>query len=146
MTLLKTLHAAALAGTLGMLLVSGAARAAEPSGAGIPGESPCYAVFHEHRDGQGASIERQGPESFPRIRDMRYSDGRSLNSRVMSVTTGPAAKLELYAAPRYLFLMFEVGPESRVNLPNPTMDSYVLSCVEPPPPPQEPYLPPPDFK
>jgi hypothetical protein len=118
--------------------------AADYGGASIPGESPCYAVFHELPDGRGIAIERQGPESVPRIRDMHYSDGRSLNSRVMSVTTGPAATLELYAANRYHFLMFEAGPDSRVNLPNPTMDSYVLRCAEPTPP--QVYAPPPGYR
>lgn len=98
-------------------------------------ESPCYAVFHEHRDGQGQSIERLGPEAVERIRHMRYSDGRSLNSRVLSVTTGPAAVLRLYNASRFRLPMFEVGPDSRVNLARPEMDSYELTCTGPAAPP-----------
>lgn len=112
--------------------------------AGFMGESPCYAVFHEFRDGQGISIERQGPEAVPRIRDMHYSDGGTLNRRVMSVTTGPSAKLMLYDASRFQVPMFEVGPGSRVNLARPVMDSYELRCKAPPAP--RAYAPPPQYK
>lgn len=138
---------------LGVLLVTPVGHAADVygrpgygpgAGAGIPGESPCFAVFHEHRNGQGISLERQGPEVIPRIRDMHYSDGGTLNRRVMSVTTGPGAKLMLYDASRFRVPMFEVGPDSRVNLARPVMDSYELRCKAPPAP--QPYLPPPGYK
>lgn len=115
-----------------------------PPGAAAFVDSPCYAVFHEHRDGQGLSLERHGPEDVPRIRDLHYSNGRTLNSRVLSVTTGPGATLMLYNASRYRLPMFEVGPESRVNLARPEMDSYELSCTQPPVPPS--YAPPPGYK
>ncbi len=107
-------------------------------------ETPCYAVFHELPDGQGLSLERQGPENVERIRDLRYSDGRSLNSRVLSVTTGPTATLRLYNASRFRIFMFKVGPDSRVTLAHPVMDSYELSCAKPPAPPA--YAPPPGYK
>lgn len=94
-----------------------------------PAGSPCYAVFHEGRNGQGASLERIGPEDVPRIRDLRYSDGRDLNRRVLSVTTGPSAKLVLYDASRYRIPMLEALPNSRVNLAHPVMDSYQLRCI-----------------
>jgi len=109
-----------------------------------PAGSPCYAVFHEGRNGRGASLERLGPEDVPRIRDLHYSDGGTLNRRVMSVTTGPGAKLMLYDASRFRVPMFEVGPDSRVNLARPVMDSYELRCKAPPPP--RPYAPPPQYK
>ena len=120
------------------LAVSGVALFAAGSGAqevGItlaqvePAGSPCYAVFHEGRDGRGASLERIGPEDVPRIRDLRYSDGRDLNRRVLSVTTGPSAKLVLYDASKYRVPMLEALPNSRVNLAHPVMDSYQLRCV-----------------
>lgn len=115
-----------------------------PPGAGAGVDSPCYAVFHEYRDGQGLSLERHGPEDVPRIRDLRYSDGGTLNTRVLSVTTGPGAVLMLYNASRYRLPMFEVGPESRVNLARPEMDSYELRCLLPAAPP--PQALPPGFK
>ncbi len=120
------------------LAVSGVALFSAGSGAqevGItlaqvePAGSPCYAVFHEGRDGRGASLERIGPEDVPRIRDLRYSDGRDLNRRVLSVTTGPSAKLVLYDASKYRVPMLEALPNSRVNLAHPVMDSYQLRCV-----------------
>jgi len=94
-----------------------------------PGGSPCFAVFHEGPNGRGASLERIGPEDVPRIRDLRYSDGGSLNTRVLSVTTGPGATLKLYDASRYRAPMIEVLPSSRVNLARPVMDSYQLRCA-----------------
>ncbi len=96
-----------------------------------PAGSSCYAVFHEGRNGSGVSLERIGPEDVPRIRDLRYSDGRDLNRRVLSVTTGPSAKLVLYDAPRYRVPMLEALPNSRVNLAHPVMDSYQLRCIGP---------------
>jgi hypothetical protein len=133
---------------LGVLLATPAGQAADVygpgAGAGIPGESPCFAVFHEHRNGQGISLERQGPEAIPRIRDMHYSDGGTLNRRVMSVTTGPGAKLMLYDASRFRVPMFEVGPDSQVNLARPVMDSYELRCKAQHAP--QPYLPPRGYK
>jgi len=111
-----------------------------PPRAGAFIDSPCYAVFHELRDGQGISLERQGPEAIERIRNLRYSDGGTLNTRVLSVTTGPGATLKLYNASRFRIPMFEVGPESRVNLARPEMDSYELRCTLPPVPPS--YAPP----
>lgn len=125
-------------------VLSAADHGALPPGAAAFVDSPCYAVFHEHRDGQGLSLERHGPESVPRIRDLHYSDGGTLNSRVLSVTTGPGATLMLYNASRYRIPMFEVGPESRVNLARPEMDSYELRCTLPPVPPS--YAPPPGYK
>ena len=106
-----------------------------------PAGSPCYAVFHEGRNGRGASLERLGPEDVPRIRDLHYSDGGTLNRRVLSVTTGPAANLVLYDASRYRIPMVEVLPNSRVNLAHPVMDSYQLRCKRPAAPVQ-PYKPP----
>lgn len=139
----KSSIAAALASAL---LVPSALFAADygrppPPGAGAFIDSPCYAVFHELRNGQGISIERHGPEAVARIRDLRYSDGGTLNTRVLSVTTGPGATLKLYNASRFRIPMFEVGPESRVNLARPEMDSYELNCIAPPVPPS--YAPPP---
>ena len=62
----------------------------------------------------------------------------------MSVTTGSAAKLTLYDASRYRAPMFEVGPDSRVNLARPVMDSYELRCILPPAP--DGYAQPPGYK
>lgn len=107
-------------------------------------ETPCYAVFHELPDGQGLSLERLGPEAVERIRDLRYSDGGTLNTRVLSVTTGPTATLRLYNASRFRIFMFQVGPDSRVTLAHPVMDSYELTCANPPAPPG--YAPSPGHK
>ena len=134
---------AALSALMAAWLMPAAGYAADVAGpgAGMMGESPCYAVFHELPNGRGISIERNGPEAVARIRDLLYSDGGTLNRRVMSVTTGPGAVLKLYDASRFRVPMFEVGPESRVNLAHPVMDSYELHCILPPAPPS--YVPPP---
>ena len=121
-----------LAGLLIPSIVRSADYAGPVPGAGNLVESPCYAVFHQHRNGQGLSLERVGPEDMPNIRHLRYADGFSLNGRVHSVTTGPGAVLTLYDAKRFRVEMFEVNPDSRVNLSRPVMDSYQLSCVLPP--------------
>ena len=140
----KTRTLPGLFAVLGVVMVPGAAGAQE---VGVtlaqvePAGSPCYAVFHEGRDGRGASLERLGPEDVPRIRDLQYSDGGTLNRRVLSVTTGPSAKLVLYDASRYRIPMVEVLPNSRVNLALPVMDSYQLRC-ETPPALVQPYTPP----
>lgn len=108
--------------------------------------NPCYAVFHQFKDGQGLSLERIGPEDVDRIRPLRYADGRSLNGRVRSVTTGPAAVLTLYDAKRFRVEMMEIGPGSRANLILPVMDSYRLRCIQPVYAPPRVYAPPPSFK
>jgi hypothetical protein len=98
----------------------------------------CYAVFFMYRDGKGPSLVREGPEDVPVIRALSYADGRSLNRRVLSVTTSPGAVVELFNGRRYRRPMLEVGPESTVNLARPVADSYRLHCVAPPPPPAPP--------
>ena len=61
----------------------------------LPGP-PCFVEFHRFRDGYGQSLVRNGPEDVPVIRDLRYPNGRSLNGRVMSISTGPGTIIELY--------------------------------------------------
>ena len=130
--------------------VASAARAADAPAPYLPPAppayiepAPCYAVFFMHRDGEGPSLVRRGPEDIPVIRFLRYSGGPSLNGRVMSVTTGPGAVVKLFNGRHYRAPMLEVGPESTVNLPRPVADSYRLDCLPPPPPPA---LEPPSFK
>lgn len=91
--------------------------------------SPCFAVFHELHDGKGYSLVRHGPEQVIVVRHLRYANGFSLNGRVLSVTTGPGARVELYNRRHFRKLMFEIGPESAVNLSRPVMDSYRLHCI-----------------
>jgi len=104
------------------------APAAGPMSAG----NACFAVFHRHRDGRGMSLERLGPEKTPNVRHLRFENGRSLNGRVWSVTTGPAATLILYDRRHFRREMMQIGPDSRANLQLPVMDSYVLDCAAPP--------------
>lgn len=78
------------------------------------------------------SLERIGPERTPVIRHLRFENGRSLNGRVWSVTTGPAATLILYNRRHFRREMMLIGPDSRANLQLPVMDSYVLDCAQPP--------------
>ena len=78
------------------------------------------------------SLERIGPENIRKIRPLRYENGRSLNGRVWSVTTGPAAILVLYNRRDFRRKMMRLGPDSRANLHLPVMDSYELLCVQPP--------------
>lgn len=131
-----------------MVLAAVSARAADYGGQGlvaVPGEAgnPCYAVFHRHRHGEGRSLERVGPEDVPVIRHLRYHNGASLNSRVLSVTAGPGAEVALYKGKHYRRYMFTVAPGSLANLPGGVVDSYQIRCVAPPPPA---YGPPPGYK
>lgn len=94
----------------------------------------CFAVFHKKRGAGGLSLMRRGPEDVAVIRRMHYPNGRTLNRGVRSVTTGPGAWIELYAGRRYRRQVFEVGPDSMVNLKRPRIDSYRLHCVRGPAP------------
>lgn len=96
--------------------------------------APCFAVFHMGRGAAGPSLLRRGPESVPVIRRMHYPNGRTLNRGVRSVTTSPGAWIELYGGRRYRRQVFEVGPDSMVNLKRPRIDSYRLHCVRGPAP------------
>lgn len=120
---------------LGALLVPSSGQSADLS---APGAGPmsagnaCFAVFHRHRDGRGRSLERLGPEKIPVIRHLRFENRRSLNGRVWSVTTGPAATLIIYNRRDFRKQMMRLGPDSRANLHLPVMDSYELLCAGPP--------------
>lgn len=102
----------------------------------------CYAVFHRHRHGDGRSLQRIGPEDVPVIRHLRYHNGASLNSRVLSVTAGPGAQVALYKGKHFRRYMFTVAPGTLANLPLPVMDSYQIRCIQPP----QVYVPPPGYK
>jgi hypothetical protein len=94
----------------------------------------CFAVFHKKRGAAGLSLMRRGPEEVAVIRRMHYPNGRTLNHGVRSVTTGPGAWIELYGGRRFRRQVFEVGPDSMVNLKRPKIDSYRLHCVREPAP------------
>lgn len=100
---------------------------------------PCFAVFHRKPGGRGWSLTRNGPEEVPVIHPLRYENGRSLDGRVMSVTTGPGATVVLYDRKNFRKPMFEVAPGSTVDVRPPVADSYRIVCAAPyvplPPPP-----------
>ena len=120
---------------LGALLVPSIVQSADlnaPVAGPMSAGNACFAVFHRQRDGGGMSLERLGPEKTPLIRRLRFENGRSLNGRVWSVTTGPAATLILYNRRNFRKQMMQIGPDSRANLRSPVMDSFELLCAGPP--------------
>lgn len=120
---------------LGALFVPSSGQSVDLSapGAGLMSAgNACFAVFHRHRDGRGRSLERLGPEKIPVIRHLRFENRRSLNGRVWSVTTGPAATLIIYNRRDFRKQMMRLGPDSRANLHLPVWTAMRLLCAGPP--------------
>lgn len=124
-------------GLLGIFLAAPVAFAADigpgyiPPGPPVLDDDLCHAVFHRHRHAEGRSLQRFGPERVPVIRHLRYGNGASLNSRVLSVTAGPNAEVALYKGNHFRRYMFTVAPGTVANLPGGVMDSYEIRCVVP---------------